>query len=231
MDLSYEEMPVSLQSVVADRLNRLCMDCETEPADWASIGFGTLICLKCAGEHRNLGVHITSVRSLTLDKWSERNILFLAKGGNAAFKAYLAEIETGPFATIRDKYRSSDIIYYRELLAAKVEGRLPKERDEDELSKLITSSQDSGKMGSGSPPTSPSKKEPDWTPDQSATECMICGTQFTILKRRHHCRRCGKCVCSNCAPKDNCRPILEWGMREPVRHCKLCFMSPNVQWG
>lgn len=31
------------------------------------------------------------------------------------------------------------------------------------------------------------------------------------------------CQYRECAPKQNCRPIIEWGMREAVRHCKLCY--------
>ncbi|CAB4062051.1 unnamed protein product [Lepeophtheirus salmonis] len=33
---------------------------------------------------------------------------------------------------------------------------------------------------------------PAWVPDEAAPICMGCSDQFTIFKRRHHCRSCGK---------------------------------------
>lgn len=38
------------------------------------------------------------------------------------------------------------------------------------------------------------KQPPFWIPDSDAPSCMLCDTKFTVLKRRHHCRACGK-VC------------------------------------
>lgn len=37
--------------------------------DWASLNLGTLVCIECSGIHRNLGSHISRVRSLDLDEW------------------------------------------------------------------------------------------------------------------------------------------------------------------
>ncbi|KAE9611649.1 putative Arf GTPase activating protein [Lupinus albus] len=47
--------------------NDKCADCGTPEPDWASLNLGILVCIECSGVHRNLGVHISKVRSLTLD--------------------------------------------------------------------------------------------------------------------------------------------------------------------
>ncbi|GLT83854.1 hypothetical protein SLE2022_021220 [Rubroshorea leprosula] len=47
--------------------NDKCADCDAPEPDWASLNLGVLVCIECSGIHRNLGVHISKVRSLTLD--------------------------------------------------------------------------------------------------------------------------------------------------------------------
>ena len=33
---------------------------------------------------------------------------------------------------------------------------------------------------------------PTWIPDTDAKTCMSCDMKFNVVKRRHHCRACGK---------------------------------------
>ncbi len=42
------------------------------------------------------------------------------------------------------------------------------------------------------------KDEKDWIPDNSTDVCLICSKSFSMFFRKHHCRVCGKVVCSEC---------------------------------
>jgi hypothetical protein len=45
--------------------------------EWVSINLGLLMCLECSGIHRAMGVHISKVRSLTLDKLDPHLVMVL----------------------------------------------------------------------------------------------------------------------------------------------------------
>ncbi|EGC36073.1 hypothetical protein DICPUDRAFT_97693 [Dictyostelium purpureum] len=63
-----DETPLSLLRRI-NASNSFCADCNAKDPDWASINFGSIVCIDCSGIHRGLGVHISKVRSLVLDKW------------------------------------------------------------------------------------------------------------------------------------------------------------------
>ncbi|VVB17648.1 unnamed protein product [Arabis nemorensis] len=64
-DMAKTEKPIDVLTRVLG--NERCADCGAPEPDWASLNLGVLICIECSGIHRNLGVHISKVRSLTLD--------------------------------------------------------------------------------------------------------------------------------------------------------------------
>jgi hypothetical protein len=40
-----------------------------------------------------------------------------------------------------------------------------------------------------------------WQPDESSSNCVICEKGFNLIRRRHHCRACGKLICDSCSRK------------------------------
>ncbi|KFQ43967.1 Zinc finger FYVE domain-containing protein 26, partial [Nestor notabilis] len=74
------------------------------------------------------------------------------------------------------------------------------------------------------PPEKPPPKQ-QWIPDDTEMICMVCKTErFTMFNRRHHCRRCGRLVCSSCSTKkmtvEACRENLS-------RVCDQCYSYYN----
>ena len=55
---------------------------------WASINLGEFICFQCSGIHRNLGTHISKVRSLNLDSWNDDWVANMERWGNQKASAY-----------------------------------------------------------------------------------------------------------------------------------------------
>uniref|UniRef100_A0A670KLL3 ArfGAP with GTPase domain, ankyrin repeat and PH domain 3 n=1 Tax=Podarcis muralis TaxID=64176 RepID=A0A670KLL3_PODMU len=73
---------LALQSIRTVRGNSFCVDCDAPNPDWASLNLGALICIECSGIHRNLGTHLSRVRSLDLDDWPLELVMVMTAIGN-----------------------------------------------------------------------------------------------------------------------------------------------------
>ncbi|XP_028179585.1 arfGAP with SH3 domain, ANK repeat and PH domain-containing protein isoform X4 [Ostrinia furnacalis] len=66
--------------------NQVCADCgSSNDPTWLSTNFGVIVCIECSGSHRELGVHISRIQSLTLDRLSTSQLLLARHMGNQMF--------------------------------------------------------------------------------------------------------------------------------------------------
>jgi len=87
--------------------NHRCADCGKGNPQWASVGFGCLLCIQCSGRHRSFGVNVSRVCSITMDNWLYCDILAMLEGGNSQLKNYFAQHEL----SYQDKYRNANLRY------------------------------------------------------------------------------------------------------------------------
>ncbi|KAI9068513.1 ArfGap-domain-containing protein [Trametes sanguinea] len=108
--------------------NKRCIDCSNPNPQWASLSFAVFLCLQCAGVHRGYGVHVSFVRSVSMDTWHEDQIKRMQLGGNALFREFMKayDPETGGYKeglNSYDTYHSWAATQYREKLDAALAGR------------------------------------------------------------------------------------------------------------
>lgn len=142
-----EQHQAILSKMLREEDNKYCADCEAKGPRWASWNLGVFICIRCAGIHRNLGVHISRVKSVNLDQWTSEQIQSIQEMGNTKarqlYEANLPENFRRPQTDqaveffIRDKYEKKK--YYSKNVT---NGSSPKDKREKETDRgnKITSS-------------------------------------------------------------------------------------------
>uniref|UniRef100_A0A1I8I055 Arf-GAP domain-containing protein n=1 Tax=Macrostomum lignano TaxID=282301 RepID=A0A1I8I055_9PLAT len=86
-DKDRELLQEALASLLKEEDNKYCADCEAKSPRWASWNIGVFICIRCAGIHRKLGVHISKVKSVNLDSWTLDQVAGVAAMGNTLARA------------------------------------------------------------------------------------------------------------------------------------------------
>ncbi|KAJ4479234.1 ArfGap-domain-containing protein [Lentinula aciculospora] len=112
-----------------DLKNKVCADCTNPNPQWASLSFATFICLQCAGIHRGFGVHVSFVRSISMDTWQDEQVKRMQLGGNGPFREFMKSYtpaEQGGYSDILspyDTYHCWAATQYREKLDAMLAGK------------------------------------------------------------------------------------------------------------
>ena len=79
----------ALKALVKLETNKSCADCKrNKHPRWASWNLGVFVCIRCSGIHRSLGVHISRVKSVDLDSWTDEQLQSMVKWGNKRANRY-----------------------------------------------------------------------------------------------------------------------------------------------
>ncbi|KAK9238187.1 putative GTPase activating protein for Arf-domain-containing protein [Lipomyces kononenkoae] len=110
---AFERSQSILKALLKEPGNKFCSDCKKNAYPrWASWNIGVFICIRCSGIHRSMGTHISRVKSIDLDSWTNEQLQSMVRWGNVkANKYWEAKLEKGhqPLDTkmenfIRTKY-------------------------------------------------------------------------------------------------------------------------------